>query len=148
MRPVWSQPVRILDFTEKVRLVHNPQPKRLSGTACLAAVLFGAGDVLAQQGIEKKGANHDVRSQIQRTLHLLRIMSLTLQLAPSRSCGRSGYPHTVVRIVTHARGCTFSAAGGATLTLYLRLDRIDLCASDHPRVRRHRPDPLLFQSHQ
>ncbi|GAA5974015.1 hypothetical protein JCM8115_005987 [Rhodotorula mucilaginosa] len=25
-----------------------------------AAVLFGAGDVLAQQGIEKKGANHDI----------------------------------------------------------------------------------------
>ena len=30
--------------------------------SCTAAVLFGAGDVLAQQGVEKKGRDHDVRS--------------------------------------------------------------------------------------
>lgn len=38
----------------------------LALTSCISytAVLFGAGDVIAQQAIEKKGRNHDVRASL------------------------------------------------------------------------------------
>lgn len=42
---------------------------------CDVAFLFGSGDVLAQQAIERKGAKHDVRAYSQETRRLVLTMS-------------------------------------------------------------------------
>ncbi|KAG0654299.1 Protein required for ethanol metabolism [Rhodotorula mucilaginosa] len=86
-----------------------------------AAVLFGAGDVLAQQGIEKKGANHDP--------------------APIRSCERSGYPHTVVRTVTRAEGLIFAPL---ITRVYGGIDRIRFSSKVTTTVARVAVDQFVL----